>query len=95
VPRQAPRRFVAEIAEVTDVTETGAVAMNRIFTATPGSGDPRAVFRMAPQRRWPFDEAGVDLDFLTAPDPSDPPTATSTPRRPVGVLADRGRSRWV
>ena len=92
------RRFVAEIAEVTDVTETGAVAMNRIFAATPGSGDPRAVFRMAPQQRWPFDEAGVDLDFLTVPDPTGP-HPVPTPRRPAGVPADipaaAGRSRWA
>ena len=73
-------RFVAEIAEVTDVNESGAIAMNRIFAASPGSGDPRAVFRMAPQRRWPFDEVGVDLDFLHAPDPAPrPPTPQPRP----------------
>lgn len=59
------RRFVSEIAEVTDMAETGGVAMNRIFAAN-GSGDPRGVFQMAPQIRWPFDEAGIDLDFLHA-----------------------------
>lgn len=58
------RRFVAEIAEVTDMTENGVVAMNRIFAPQPGSGDPRAVFQLAPQRREPFEEAGVDLSFL-------------------------------
>ena len=88
------RRFVAEVAEVTDVNESGAIAMNRIFAASPGSGDPRAVFRMAPQRRWPFDEAGVDLDFLHTPDP------TPTPQpRPAGRMtaapAITGRSRWA
>lgn len=57
------RRFVSEIAEVTDMAETGGVAMNRIF-APNGSGDPRGVFQMAPQIRWPFDEAGIDLSFL-------------------------------
>ena len=58
-------RFVAEIAEVTDVNESGKVAMNRIFADDPESGDPRAVFRMAPQIRWPFREAGIDIGFLT------------------------------
>ena len=58
------RRFVSEIAEVTDLTETGVVAMNRIFAPDPGSGDPRAVFQLAPQHRAPFDEAGIDLGFL-------------------------------
>lgn len=56
-------RFVSEIAEVTDVNEAGGVAMNRVF-APDGSGDPRGVFQMAPQIRWPFTEAGVDLGFL-------------------------------
>ena len=60
-------RFVSEIAEVTDVNEVGAVAMNRIFAPADGTGDPRGVFQMAPQVRWPFDEAGVDLGFLTPP----------------------------
>ncbi|MBW0088755.1 CpaF family protein [Pseudonocardia sp. KRD-184] len=59
------RRFVAEIAEVTDVNENGKVAMNRIFAEDPESGDPRAAFRMAPQIRWPFHEAGIDIGFLT------------------------------
>lgn len=63
------RRFLAEIAEVTDVNEAGRITLNRVFAADPASGDPRAVFRMAPQRRWPFDEAGVDLRFLTDPSP--------------------------
>lgn len=57
-------RFVSEIAEVTDLTETGVVAMNRIFAPDAGSGDPRAVFQLAPQQREPFDEAGIDLGFL-------------------------------
>jgi pilus assembly protein CpaF len=61
------RRFVSEIAEVTDVNESGAVAMNRVFAASPGDDELRATFRMAPQRRWPFDEAGVDLGFLAVP----------------------------
>ncbi|WP_214405752.1 CpaF family protein [Pseudonocardia lacus] len=60
------QRFVSEIAEVTDVGESGGVAMNRIF-APDGSGDPRARFRMAPQVRWPFEEAGIDLGFLHGP----------------------------
>lgn len=58
-------RFVAEIVEVTDVNERSKIATNRIFAADPGSGDPRATFRMAPQIRWPFHEAGVDIGFLT------------------------------
>jgi len=58
------RRFVSEIAEVTDVNEVGVVAMNRVFAPDPGSADPRAVFRMAPQVRRPFEEAGIDLDCL-------------------------------
>lgn len=57
------RRFVSEIAEVTDVAESGAVAMNRIF-APDGTGDPRPVFQVAPQIRWPFEEAGINLAFL-------------------------------
>lgn len=57
------RRFVSEIAEVTDVAETGGVAMNRIFAPSNG-GDPRGVFQMAPQIRVPFEEAGIDLGFL-------------------------------
>ena len=81
--RAGRRRFVAEIAEVTDVNEAGAVAMNRIFAATPGDGEPRAVFRMAPQRRWPFEEAGVELGFLNA--------STST----VIGQALGGRPRWA
>ena len=64
------RRFVSEIAEVTDLTETGVVAMNRIFAPDPGSGDPRAVFQLAPQSREPFIEAGIDLGFL-GPDHAD------------------------
>jgi pilus assembly protein CpaF len=64
-PRLGGRmRFVSEIAEVTDVvSESGGVALNRIF-APDGSGDPRGRFRMAPQVRWPFEEAGIDLGFL-------------------------------
>ena len=70
--RWGPVRFVAEIAEVTDVTETGKVAMNRIFG--PGAAheqagvDPRGRFVVAPQVRLPFDEAGVDLGCLWSPD---------------------------
>jgi pilus assembly protein CpaF len=63
--RHLHTRFVAEIAEVTDVNERGVVAMNRIFG--PGDRDPRGHFRMAPQRRAPFDEAGISLDFLFSP----------------------------
>ncbi|WP_219414190.1 CpaF family protein [Pseudonocardia nigra] len=59
------RRFVSEIAEVTDVNEAGAVAMNRVFA--PMHTDPRGRFQMAPQIRWPFDEAGVSLEFLRGP----------------------------
>ena len=70
--RWGPVRFIAEIAEVTDVTETGKVAMNRIFgpaaAAEQGGVDPRGRFVMAPQVRWPFDEAGVDLGCLWTPD---------------------------
>jgi pilus assembly protein CpaF len=77
------RRVVSEIAEVTDINEAGTVALNRIFAAAPGHADPRAVFRMAPQRRWPFDEAGVDLGFLTD---------TPAPTVPTGR---NGRSRWA
>jgi pilus assembly protein CpaF len=55
-------RFVSEVAEVTDVNEAGKVAMNRVFA--PGHGDPRGYFQMAPQIRWPFDEAGISLEFL-------------------------------
>ena len=70
--RWGPVRFIAEIAEVTDVTETGKVAMNRIFapaTAHEQTGvDPRGQFVMAPQLRWPFDEAGVDLGCLWSSD---------------------------
>ena len=61
-------RFVAEIAEVTDVNEAGTIAMNRIFAPNPGSGDPRGVLRLLPQHRWPFEEVGIDLGLLpTAP----------------------------
>jgi hypothetical protein len=90
------RRFVAEIAEVTDVNESGAIAMNRIFAACPGSGDPRAVFRMAPQRRWPFDEAGVDLDFLHTADPDFTPSPMPRPApRMTATPVVTGRSRWA
>ena len=51
--------------------------------------------RMTPQRRWPFDEAGVDLDFLTAPHPTGPQPVSPTPRRPAGALAEARRSRWA
>ena len=72
------------------MNESGAIAMNRIFAASPGSGDPRAVFRMAPQRRWPFDEAGIDLDFLHTPDPTTPaPDSPATSGR-----ADDRRTRY-
>ena len=70
--RWGPVRFIAEIAEVTDVTETGKVAMNRIFAPAAAQeragADPRGRFVMAPQLRWPFDEAGVDLGCLWSPD---------------------------
>ena len=46
--------------------------MNRIFApaaAHEQAGvDPRGRFVMAPQVRWPFDEAGVDLGCLWSPD---------------------------
>ena len=58
------RRFVSEIAEVTDVNEAGVVAMNQIFGPERGSGDPRGVFQTLPQIRDPFDENGIDLSFL-------------------------------
>jgi pilus assembly protein CpaF len=73
------RRFVSEITEVTDVNEAGVVAMNRIFGGDPG-GDPRAVYRMAPQIRWPFQEAGVDLGFLAAPERALPTESRSHAR---------------
>jgi hypothetical protein len=38
--------------------------MNRIF-APDGHGDPRGQFQMAPQIRWPFEEVGIDLGFLS------------------------------
>ena len=38
--RWGPVRFIAEIAEVTDVTETGKVAMNRIFAPAAAHGRP-------------------------------------------------------
>ncbi|OZM77266.1 hypothetical protein CFP66_37265 [Pseudonocardia sp. MH-G8] len=62
------RRFVAEIAEVTDVNEVGAIALNRIFAAPSGGADPRGRFQMLPQRRDAFDESGVPLTFLHRPD---------------------------
>jgi Flp pilus assembly CpaF family ATPase len=58
------KRFVSEIAEVTDAAEARGVAMNRIF-APDGHGDPRGQFQMAPQIRWPFEEVGIDLGFLS------------------------------
>ncbi|GAA4549605.1 CpaF family protein [Pseudonocardia xishanensis] len=58
------RRIVSEIAEVTGVTETGVVALNRIFAPDPTGTDPRAVFRMLPQNRQRFEEAGIDLTTL-------------------------------
>jgi Flp pilus assembly CpaF family ATPase len=61
-------RFVSEIAEVTDVTETGVIAMNRVFAPARATGDPRGRFGVAPQQRGRFDEAGVSLDALHAPD---------------------------
>jgi Flp pilus assembly CpaF family ATPase len=76
------RRFVAEIAEVTDIAEGGAVAMNRIFGPEPGSGDPRAVFQIAPQHRTRFDEAGIDLGFLGS-DRRLPAMAVDTGLRPA------------
>ncbi|OLT11768.1 hypothetical protein BJF78_26255 [Pseudonocardia sp. CNS-139] len=69
-------RVVSEIAEVTGITETGAIALNRIFAPTPtgtsaemgAAGDPRGRFQMAPQHRSAFEEAGVGLNFLREPD---------------------------
>ncbi|GAA2848208.1 CpaF/VirB11 family protein [Pseudonocardia halophobica] len=61
-------RFVSEISEVTDINELGTIAVNRIFAPDLGSGDPRPRLQMAPQKRWPFEEAGVDLSFVTRPD---------------------------
>jgi Flp pilus assembly CpaF family ATPase len=57
-------RFVSEVAEVSAAGENG-VAMNRVFG--PAADDPRAVFRLLPQNRRPFEEAGVDLAFLPNP----------------------------
>ena len=95
--RWGPVRFISEIAEVTDVTETGKVAMNRIFApaaAHEQAGvDPRGRFVMAPQLRWPFDEAGVDLGCLWSPDVDSldrPGTAAMT-----GVQLVRARSLVV
>ena len=88
-------RFIAEIAEVTDVTETGKIAMNRIFApaaAHEQAGWTRgAVFVMAPQLRWPFDEAGVDLGFLSPPDVDGP--ATDPARADRGGHGRRWRAR--
>ncbi|SDG77195.1 CpaF family protein [Pseudonocardia oroxyli] len=61
------RRIVSEVAEVAGVTETGVVALNRIFAPDPSGTDPRAVFRMLPQNRAPFEEAGIDLAALLLP----------------------------
>lgn len=58
-------RFVSEVAEVNPTGETG-VAMNRVFG--PTADDPRAVFRLLPQNRRPFQEAGIDLSFLPNPE---------------------------
>lgn len=58
------RRFVSEISEVTDVNEIGKIATNRIIAPDAASGDPRPRVQMMPQKRWPFEEAGVDLGFL-------------------------------
>ena len=55
-------RFVSEISEVTGVNEQGVVSMNRIFG--PGPGEPRGVVQTMPQIREPFEEAGLDLEFL-------------------------------
>jgi pilus assembly protein CpaF len=59
-------RFVAEVAEVTGLGENGGVALNCIFAPAPS--DPRAHFVLAPQRRRPFEEAGIDLGFLNGAD---------------------------
>jgi pilus assembly protein CpaF len=67
-PRRGHLRFVSEIAEVADVTETGVIALNRIFAPARGTDDPRGRFAIAPQQRWRFDEAGQSLDFLRSPD---------------------------
>jgi Flp pilus assembly CpaF family ATPase len=58
-----PVRFVSEIAEVTGITETGTVGMNRVFAPGPPE-DPRGRFQITPQIRHPFDEAGIGLGFL-------------------------------
>lgn len=67
-PRLGQVRFVSEIAEVTDLTETGRIAMNRIFAPARDGIDPRGRFGVAPQRRWPFAEAGLSLDMLGSAD---------------------------
>ncbi|OJY45986.1 CpaF/VirB11 family protein [Pseudonocardia sp. 73-21] len=67
-PQHGQVRFVSEIAEVTDVTETGLIAMNRVFAPARAANDPRGRFGLAPQQRWRFDEAGISLDALRAPD---------------------------
>ncbi|MER7433686.1 CpaF/VirB11 family protein [Pseudonocardia alni] len=64
-PQGRRARFVAEVAEVSAIGENGGVALNRIFGPTPG--DPRASFQLMPQNRRPFEEVGVDLDFLHEP----------------------------
>ena len=54
---------------MTDVNETGTIAMNRIFAPDPEQPGIRAgCCGWLPQHRWPFDEAGIDLGLLlTAP----------------------------
>jgi pilus assembly protein CpaF len=55
-------RFVSEIAELTGITETGSIGLNRVFAPEPR--DPRGRFQLMPQIRAPFDEAGLSLQFL-------------------------------
>ena len=57
-------RFVSEVAEVASLGEDGGVALNRVFAPGPAT-DPRAVFQLLPQNRRLFDEAGIDLGYLT------------------------------
>jgi Flp pilus assembly CpaF family ATPase len=90
-------RVVSEIAEVTGITETGAIALNRIFAPGPamegagqdtvlgGVSDPRGRFQMAPQQRAPFEEAGITLGFLREPTVNAwaPPPGSRPVRRPA------------
>ena len=63
-PGQDRRRFVAEVAEVAPSEDSSRVALNQIFA--PDAPDPSvAVLQVLPQDRRTFDEAGLDLSFLT------------------------------